>query len=255
MKGRTARVLDFGLARLSDGGDALTDSGALAGTPAFMAPEVIDGKPATVQSDFFSLGAVLYECATGKNAFDGPTVTAILKAVTCNNPPSPGELNPSVPASLSVAIVRMLEKDPARRPADAAEIAASLAGEEVDGSPTVTWHDRLEPVKRDGKAKRRRAWIAAAVVAFAALAGVAAWQGTRSKPIDVARHETPNEQPGPATLASTTPETTTPKLALPAASANPAPVKQDTPIALTNYRGRIDLRVKRAVDGRPQLFA
>src|SRR5205085_1836504 len=110
-----------------DGSDAMTQSGALTGTPAYMSPEQLDGTPATARSDLFALGAVLYECTTGKRAFDGPTVTAILKAVSDHNPPPPVAVNPAVPAELSALVMRLLAKNPADRPASAADVATALA--------------------------------------------------------------------------------------------------------------------------------
>ncbi|MBN9120384.1 MAG: serine/threonine protein kinase [Planctomycetes bacterium] len=145
-------MLDFGLARHDDGSDAVTQSGALTGTPAYMAPELLDGRPATVRSDLFALGAVLYECATGKRAFEGPTVTAILKAVTDHEPPAPVAVNPGVPAALSALVVRLLAKNPADRPASAPEVATALAG-----APTATWHpDAPPPVDRVRPARQIR---------------------------------------------------------------------------------------------------
>lgn len=138
-----ARVLDFGLARHDDGSDALTHPGALAGTPAFMAPELLDGRPATPRSDLFALGAVLYECATGRRAFDGPTVPAVMKAVSEHEPPTPAAVNPAVPAGLSDLVVRLLAKNPDARPASAADVLAALAGAAVapalGSQPTATW--------------------------------------------------------------------------------------------------------------------
>jgi len=123
-----ARVLDFGLARHDDTADSLSEAGTLMGTPAYMAPEQIDGQPASVRSDLFSLGAVLYECATGHRAFDGPTITAILKAVSTHHPTAPSELNPELPAAISGLILQLLAKEPAERPATAEKVVDALAG-------------------------------------------------------------------------------------------------------------------------------
>ena len=159
-----ARVLDFGLARKGDGTDALTEAGKLQGTPAYMAPEQIDGLPTDARADLFALGAILYECATGRRAFPGETITAILKAVATHTPAPPAAVNPSVPPELSALIMRLLAKNPAARPASAAEVGAALAGvpltAPVGGTSTVTWVDRTP---QPGP-KRRLMWVAGGAV-------------------------------------------------------------------------------------------
>lgn len=141
-----ALVLDFGLARHGDGRDALTEGQVLQGTPAYMAPEQIDGLPPNPRVDVFALGAILYECATGTRAFPGDTVTAILKAVATRDPVQPATLNPEVPAALSDLIVRLLAKNPAARPATAVEVALELARiPTTDAEATRTWEDRERP--------------------------------------------------------------------------------------------------------------
>ncbi len=181
-----ARLLDFGLARLAEGGDALTAPGKLVGTPAYMAPEQIDGR-ADARSDLFSLGATLYECATGRRAFSASTVVGVLNAVTGQHPPAPADLNPEVPAGLSTLILRLLAKDPAGRPPDCPAVAAALAGEHGPG--TATDRDRARP----GTVPWRRwAWVAAAVaVVVPGIIGV--WLATRSmdKPDKLDGNNTP----------------------------------------------------------------
>jgi hypothetical protein len=178
-----ARVLDFGLARQGDGTDALTEAGKLLGTPAYMAPEQVDGLPTDARSDLFALGAILYECATGRRAFPGATVTAVLKAVATHTPDPPAAVNPAVPAELSALIMRLLEKAPAERPASTAEVAAALARVPVvasaGGTKTLTWVDREARSPR----KRRFVW-AVGGAAVAVLAAVAIGIGTRDRPAD-----------------------------------------------------------------------
>ncbi len=137
-----ARVLDFGLARQRDGTDAMTETGAMRGTPAYMAPEQIDGLPPADRGDLFALGAILYECATNTRAFPGTTITAILKAVATHDPTPPAAVNPAVPPDLSALIMKLLSKSPAMRFASAAEVGTALAGLSLglllDGSTTMT---------------------------------------------------------------------------------------------------------------------
>jgi serine/threonine protein kinase len=120
------KLLDFGLARDPRIDDGLTGPGALLGTPAYMSPEQVNGLDLDARSDLFSLGSTLYLAATGRAAFVGPTVTALLHAVGETNPPPAQTVNPAVPVKLSNLIERLLEKRPADRPASAAEVAQEL---------------------------------------------------------------------------------------------------------------------------------
>jgi HD-like signal output (HDOD) protein len=121
-----AKLTDFGLARVADDA-ALTADGALIGTPFYMAPEVIEGAPASFRSDLFSLGGVFYLMATGRVPFAGQTVAAVFSAVTCGTPPAPRRLRPNLPEWLERLILGLLRKDPAQRYPGAAEVAAVLA--------------------------------------------------------------------------------------------------------------------------------
>ncbi len=145
--GGRAKILDFGLARSEDGSERLTAPGAIPGTPAYLAPEQVDGLPADARSDLFSLGATLYECATGKRAFSGPTMTAILRAVTGHHPSPPHQVNPLIPAPLSSLIGRLIAKDPSARPRSAREVADELAGlaEKPAGTGRPRWWRILVP--------------------------------------------------------------------------------------------------------------
>jgi len=135
-----AKILDFGLARLASQEPGLTQHGAAVGTPAYMAPEQCRGLAADTRSDLWSLGVVLYRMGTGRLPFSGPDTMAILLAIASDQPAAPHEVNPRVPPRLSSLIMQLLTKDPAQRPASAAEMAAALARPEI-----------LQPVEaRDG---------------------------------------------------------------------------------------------------------
>lgn len=121
------KLLDFGLARpVDDDHTHLTQAGALAGTPAYMAPEQFDGVPPSQSSDLFSLGCVLYELAAGKRPFRGTTTMSLIKAITLDDPPSPLTLKPEVPVALSDLIMRLLKKTPDERPKSAHTVATAL---------------------------------------------------------------------------------------------------------------------------------
>ncbi len=122
------KILDFGLAKPVVGaeGAELTGSGAIMGTPAYMAPEQGMAKPVDGRADLFSLGCVLYRLCTGKLPFERPTIMAILTALATEEPPPVREVNPAVPEPLADLIRRLMAKNPADRPASAMAVAKEL---------------------------------------------------------------------------------------------------------------------------------
>ena len=130
-------VTDFGLAKRVEGDSELTRSGAIVGTPAYMAPEQASGKRGTVttSTDVYGLGAVLYALLTGRAPFGGTTVLDTLEQVRERPPEPPRKRNPRVPRDLEVICLKCLEKDPRRRYASADALAEDLkrwlAGEPI----------------------------------------------------------------------------------------------------------------------------
>jgi serine/threonine-protein kinase len=109
----TAKLLDFGLAKLTASSDATrTIEGTIAGTPAYMAPEQIEGKPCDARSDVFSFGAVLYEMLAGSRAFEG--MASVLRD------------DPKPPPALESVVLRCLAKQPGQRFQTIAEVKAAL---------------------------------------------------------------------------------------------------------------------------------
>jgi serine/threonine protein kinase len=172
------KLTDFGLARAID--DAtLTQSGVIAGTPQYMAPEQARGEPVAAAADLFALGAVLYAMATGRPPFRAESALAVLKRV-CEVPHrSVRELNPDVPAWLEAIIDRLLAKEPADRVQTATEVAdllerglAHLQQPATVPPPAVLLTDPQcsQPVDFDATAtkpssvSRRRFRLAAAIV-------------------------------------------------------------------------------------------
>ncbi len=133
----TPKVTDFGLAKQIDRDSGLTRTGAIMGTPSYMAPEQASGRleeigPAT---DVYALGAILYESLTGRPPFRGPTMLDTLREVRDHEPIPPSRLQGNVPRDLEVICLKCLRKEPAKRYASAKELADDLrrfrAGEPI----------------------------------------------------------------------------------------------------------------------------
>ena len=120
------RILDFGLARPATDDQRVTQSGAVLGTPAYMAPEQAAGTDATSRSDLFSLGAVMYRMTTGEQPFAGPNMMATLNNLANKHPEAPRTKRPEIPEELSVLIQRLIAKDPEQRLESAADVRESL---------------------------------------------------------------------------------------------------------------------------------
>ena len=100
-----------------------------AGTPAYMAPEQLDGEPPTVRSDIYSLGLVLYELFTGKRAYEAPSLSELIKLRRSDSTPTnPTAIVKDLDPVIERLIDRCLQKDPAARPASALQVAAALPG-------------------------------------------------------------------------------------------------------------------------------
>lgn len=134
-----AKVLDFGLAKLvpkgvanqdGDSGAASSDStsivGIISGTPSYMSPEQIRGDDLDSRTDIFSLGLLLYEMATGRQAFGGGTGGAIIEAVLTKPPVPMRNINPGIPLGLEAIVDKALEKDRDQRYQRAADVRADL---------------------------------------------------------------------------------------------------------------------------------
>jgi hypothetical protein len=119
-----ARITDFGLAVVA--GDQT--AGEISGTPAYMAPEQLAGKGASVRSDIYALGLVLYELSTGRKVFDAASLEELRRKHAEQAPTAPSSVSPGFDPAVERVILRCLEKDPAARPASVAQVAAALPG-------------------------------------------------------------------------------------------------------------------------------
>jgi serine/threonine protein kinase/ABC-type transport system substrate-binding protein len=131
-----AKILDFGLAKVvqladerlsgEDTMSKLTRTGMIVGTVAYMSPEQTRGEPLDFRTDIFSLGCVLYEAATGKVPFSGPSVLSVLHEIATANPAAPSSVSKGLPQGIDAIIRRAMAKSPEARYASAAELSEAL---------------------------------------------------------------------------------------------------------------------------------
>jgi len=133
-----AKLLDFGLAKPSENGvveelttvrtekKSLTEEGTIVGTFQYMAPEQVEGHVVDARSDIFAFGAVLYEMATGRRAFEGKTKASLIASILTTQPPPINAIQPMTPASLDRVVRSCLAKDPDERWQSAHDIALEL---------------------------------------------------------------------------------------------------------------------------------
>jgi serine/threonine protein kinase len=181
------KITDFGLARAVD--DAtLTQSGYIAGTPAYMSPEQANGERVDFRSDLFSLGSVLYTLCAGHPPFRAETTLAVLKRVCEDTPRSLRDVNPDIPEWLQALIAKLQAKKPADRFASAAEVAALLSRRLAQLQSNGVFSDSeathaVRPRSQRPAAKRRRNLLrwGALALALVVAAGVT-WHLTKNPP-------------------------------------------------------------------------
>jgi serine/threonine-protein kinase len=178
------KVTDFGLAKRLEQDSSRTRTGQIVGTPSYMAPEQAAGKSRQVgpAADVWALGAILYECLTGRPPFRGESAWDTLQQVLQTEPVPPRRLVPRLPRDLETVALKCLEKEPARRYASAAaladDLARFLAGEPIRARPVGS-------ATRMWKWARRRPAAAGLVVVAAlipfALAAAGVWYADMQK--------------------------------------------------------------------------
>jgi serine/threonine protein kinase/Tfp pilus assembly protein PilF len=183
-----AKILDFGLAKLSGAPEAapssleaatmdgnLTSPGTTVGTVAYMSPEQARGEELDRRSDLFSFGAVLYEMATGRMAFSANTSALMFDAILHKAPTAPVRLNPELPAELERIISKSLEKDPALRYQHAADLLSDLKRLRRDSSSA-----KVSVAAPTPAAAKPIPWKWAAIPAVVIVVAAAGWMGWKS---------------------------------------------------------------------------
>lgn len=120
------KICDFGISRSAEAAGNLTGTGGMLGTPAFMAPEQYEGRPADARTDLYAFGCTLYAMLTGRPPFDGPTMPALMRQHLTVQPLPPSGVRPGIPADLDRLVLWLLAKNPAERPASAEDVAGRL---------------------------------------------------------------------------------------------------------------------------------
>src|SRR5690606_38752381 len=164
------KILDFGLVRAVSDDAKLTQTGAIAGTPAYMAPEQARGDEVDSRADLFGLGCVIYQMVTGQNAFHGQGVLQILRSVEQDQPIPPEQWRPNLPPGLSSLLARLLAKQPDKRPASARGVSQMLRTiEESMDHQAVSGDSGSDPRVVSGSSQSR-AWIGGGVAVLVLLA-------------------------------------------------------------------------------------
>lgn len=165
------KLVDFGLAKFAEGSDLTRPGGAL-GTIPYMAPELLHGEPASVRSDIYSFGALIFELAAGRRMYTASTAGALCAKILHEKPEHLSLIRPDLPSSVGEAIAHATARDPKNRPASVAEVLQELgAGSQTPMPPSMLRTETLDatPVRP----RRKRALLIGAAVCGLALGGLA----------------------------------------------------------------------------------
>ncbi len=175
-----AKIADFGLAKRLEGESAHTRTGSIMGTPGYMAPEQAEAKKGiTPAVDVYALGAILYECLTGRPPFRGPTPLDTVMQVVTDEPAGVRKLQPKCPRDLETVCMKCLEKNPLRRYPSAEALADDLRRFQ-SGEPVLA--RRVGKIRRGWRWCRRHSHVAGLSVATVLLIILAGFLVARNKP-------------------------------------------------------------------------
>jgi serine/threonine-protein kinase len=120
------KLMDFGVARMTEAAEAMTQAGLIIGTPHYMSPEQVHGKSLDARTDVYAMGVVLYELLVGRRPFESTSLTGILTAHIMEKPRPPIDVRPDVGREVNAIVLRCLEKEPSARYADAGALLSDL---------------------------------------------------------------------------------------------------------------------------------
>ena len=148
------KVIDFGISKVHEvGGQALTKTGMIMGTPSYMAPEQARGERVDHRADVYAVGAILYQIVTGKRPFDRGDPTATITAVLLEEPERPCDLNPSLPSSLEIVIQRAMAKSADDRYSSMDALDADLAAFAGPGKSSIAPPSAHAQASADARAR------------------------------------------------------------------------------------------------------
>src|SRR6202050_2990714 len=160
-------ISDFGLAKsFAEGAVGMTQMGTFLGTPRYMSPEQVEGKPTDGRSDLYAFGLILYEMVIGDVPFTGESTLKVMYQRIQEKPKSPKLINAALPNWLVRVIMRCLERDPADRYQSAYEILADLQGSKTSSSSGVSRSGSSIQIQLPEFASRRWVWVTSGIVAL-----------------------------------------------------------------------------------------
>ena len=189
---KRVKILDFGLARPIVNHNTLSSSGELVGTPSYMAPEQIFGRPLDGRTDLYSLGCTLYACLMGTPPFVKEDTSALLEAVAYEKSPDVQTLGSRMPKPAAVLLTELLAKDPDARPASAEVVARRLGEIEAADALAVPQSSRTQLLQATSPRMRARiphmhlgVWVGSCTILAAALIALAmGFRAFNSEPQD-----------------------------------------------------------------------
>jgi Protein kinase domain len=205
------KVADFGIAKIAEAAGDLTVTGMMVGTPAYVAPERLEGEPATPASDLYSTGVILYEALTGRRAFAADNSLALAEQIRAGRAPALRSVLPDVEPRLGTVVERAMETDPGRRFASASEMRRALEGRSARARRAPRTDDETQPrhipaatrtralptaVRPTRRARTARwLWLVVAVAVLFALGFAGVWLWQRDS-------DTASPPPAPTTVAT-----------------------------------------------------